>query len=58
MEYWLIIYTEEGHVELLFDDNEPCRGATIAGVRQANNLTKLEAFDVDTETGKRWDKEL
>ena len=58
MEYWLIIYTEEGHVELLFDDKEASRGATIAGVKRANNLVKLEAFDVDTETGKRWDKQV
>ena len=55
MEYWLIIYTEEGHVKLLFDDNGPCRGATIAGVRQANNLVKLEEFEID-DNGKRWDK--
>ena len=58
MEYWLNIYTDNGQIELLFDDKEASRGATIAGVRRANNLTKLEAFDVDTETGKRWDKEL
>ena len=57
MEYWLNIYTDNGQIELLFDDKEASRGATIAGVRRANNLTKLEAFDVD-DNGKRWDKEI
>jgi len=57
MEYWLIIYTDNGQIELLFDDKEASRGATMSGVKQANNLTKLEAFDID-DNGKRWDKEL
>jgi len=56
MEYWLIIYTDNGQIELFFNDNQASRGAVIAGLGKAQNVTKLEAYDIDSETGKRWDK--
>ncbi len=57
MEYWLEIYTDNGQIELFFDDNQGSRGAVIAGLGKAQNITKLEAFDID-DNGKRWDKEI
>ncbi len=59
MEYYLEIFYKSGSNERVianFGDKEPSRGAAMAGLRQASNITFI-AYDID-ETGKRWNKDL
>ena len=55
MEHWLKIIDGSDTVTINFKDNQGSRGATIAGLNQAD--VKLEAWDID-EKGRRWDKEI
>jgi hypothetical protein len=56
VEYFLEISDHQSKLNINFNDKEPSRGAAMAGLRQAQNIT-LAAYDID-ENGKRWDKQL
>ena len=69
MKYYLELFDNDGWDEndttgrnalpaitLDFDDNQASRGAVMAGLNKATNIT-FTAYDID-EKGKRWDKEI
>jgi hypothetical protein len=56
VRYILEITEQSNRITIDFGDNQASRGAVIAGLRQAKNITTV-AYDID-ENDKRWGKEF